>query len=927
MNWLEHLASLPTRREQRLFLAEPGAALPEDAVQQIHAGLLTRLYTDFPAAARLADACEELAEMRRDPLSAAFASRAKAHVLHLKGNHSAAANTYRKAVTLFERQGAFAELGRTLSSGLQALSYLGNYEEAGEWAARAEQIFLGQGDVLRLARLDSNVGNIFFRQDRPRDALVRYRRALDGFSDIGSATDIVAVLSNLAVCHTNLGNFPQALDSYRQARDHAASHGLAILSAQADYNIAFLHYQRGDYREARRLYELSRERCRTSGDAYHNALCDLDEAEMDLELNRTSEGEALARSAARKFESLGMRYERAKALLSLAVAASQRGDRVFADRMLRAARRLFVEETNAVWAALVDQLRAVLAFHDSRFDQAHRLSASAWRVLATIVVPGRAAHSQILLARLWLRAGHADRARAVSREAVEMLGDDISPSLRFHSSLLEGEVYEAQGKWKEAWDCYQASRREIEDLRGRVETEDLRISVLKDKVAVYENLVSMCLNPPAAAPPFDSTSALALVQEAKSRALADRTRGQLETAEPWETLRQDAHWLYRQIQSARDRGAATESLSQRAREVEREMQQLHPGPACSPDAWRQNLPDLQAALPVDAALLEYFEARNALYVFVISRKTLRYVRLGSSTPSRRSARLLHFQIGKFRFRPEAGLHRLSLEAVREHLSVLYSLLVAPVEQHLRGYRHLILAPHRFLHGIPFAALSDGKSALIDRFTLSTIPSSQVFLNCRRREAGGSGAPVVMAVADAKAPAIAREASEVCAMLPRATLIAGQDATVAAFRQYAPSARIFHLAAHGSLRRDNPMYSSIQLADQRLSLNEIQQMRITSRLLTLSACNTGSSVAVGADELLGLMRGFLTAGARSLLLALWDIDDSSTGEFMREFYTRLANGSALPEAFAGATRALRNKYPHPYYWAPFLLVGDPEALND
>ena len=223
-----------------------------------------------------------------------------------------------------------------------------------------------------------------------------------------------------------------------------------------------------------------------------------------------------------------MRYEHAKALVSLAVAGSQRGDRLFADRTLRAARRLFVQEKIAVWSALVDQLRAVLAFHDSRFDQAHRLSASAWRVLTTIMVPGRAAHSQILLARLWLRAGHADRARAVSREAVELLGDDISPSLRFHASLLEGEIHEAQGKMAEAWACFQSSRREIEDLRGRVETEDLRISVLKDKVAVYEHLVALCLDPPPASLPLDEEGALALVQEAKSRALADRTRAPLE---------------------------------------------------------------------------------------------------------------------------------------------------------------------------------------------------------------------------------------------------------------------------------------------------------------------------------------------------------------------------------------------------------------
>ncbi len=920
-DWVEQLAALETRKERQSFLGEPAAELPEDAVAQIHAALLTRLYTDFSAASRLADACEELAEMRCDPASAAFAARSKAHILHLKGNHYAAVKSYEKAAGLFEREGRSAEVGRTLSSGLQALSYLGRYEQANEWAARAEAIFLTQGDVLRLARLDSNVGNILFRQDRPRDALVRYQRALAGFRDTGSATDTVAVLSNLAVCHTNLGNFPQALQNYRQSRECASQHGLAILAAQADYNIAFLYYQRGDYREARRLYQLSRECCRASGDAYHDALCDLDEAEMDLELNRTAEGEALARDAARKFGALGMRYEHAKALVSLAVAGSQRGDRAFADRTLRAARKLFIEEKNAVWSALVDQLRAVLAFHDSRFDQAHRLSSAAWRVLTTIMVPGRAAHSQILLARLWLRAGHADRARAASREAVAQLGDDISPSLRFHANLLEGEIYEAQGKWQEAWDCYQSSRRDIEDLRGRVETEDLRISVLKDKVAVYEHLVAMSLNPPPASPLFDGESALALVQEAKSRALADRTRARFDGYERWASLRQDANWLYRQIETAREKGAATESLSHRVRELESELEQVYPRQEQSTEL---RLAALQAAIPKNAILLEYFEARHELYVFLVSREEIRHFKLGSSTPSRRAARLLQFQLGKHRLGP---LRRVNMKAVEDHLRELDGLLIAPIQRHLQGFEHLILAPHRYLHGLPFAALNDGQSALIDRFTLSTIPSSQVFLHCRKRNGGASGHPVVMAVADAKAPAIGEEAAEVASILRGTKLISGGDATVEAFRVQAPTARILHLATHGYFRRDNPMYSSIQLADERLSIADIQHMAIESRLLTLSACNTGSNAAVGADELLGLMRGFLTAGARSLLLALWEIDDRSTSEFMREFYSGLERGERLPAAFAQAMRALRIKYPHPYYWAPFLLVGDPEALND
>jgi CHAT domain-containing protein len=134
-----------------------------------------------------------------------------------------------------------------------------------------------------------------------------------------------------------------------------------------------------------------------------------------------------------------------------------------------------------------------------------------------------------------------------------------------------------------------------------------------------------------------------------------------------------------------------------------------------------------------------------------------------------------------------------------------------------------------------------------------------------------------------------------------------------------------LAAHGIFRRDNPMFSALQLADGRINLLDLSKIRLDADLLTLSACNTGSSVAIGGDELVGLMRGFLQAGARSLLVTLWEIDDSSTHEFMRAFYGFLAVGEPLARAVQKAMLAVRERFPHPYFWAPFLLVGDPDTV--
>ena len=117
-----------------------------------------------------------------------------------------------------------------------------------------------------------------------------------------------------------------------------------------------------------------------------------------------------------------------------------------------------------------------------------------------------------------------------------------------------------------------------------------------------------------------------------------------------------------------------------------------------------------------------------------------------------------------------------------------------------------------------------------------------------------------------------------------------------------------------------MFSSIQLGDTWLSLFDIYNLKTSARLVTLSGCGTGMSKIVGGDELIGLVRGFLYSGARSLVVSLWDVHDSTTAELMKMFYTRLASGGSHWESLRYAVLRLKETRPHPYYWAPFIGIG-------
>jgi len=116
-----------------------------------------------------------------------------------------------------------------------------------------------------------------------------------------------------------------------------------------------------------------------------------------------------------------------------------------------------------------------------------------------------------------------------------------------------------------------------------------------------------------------------------------------------------------------------------------------------------------------------------------------------------------------------------------------------------------------------------------------------------------------------------------------------------------------------------MFSGIRLADSVLSLMDLYQMKLPAELVTLSGCATGANAIAGGDELLGLIRGLIYAGARAALLTLWDVHDRSTLEFMTLFYRHLTQGVNKTLALQKAACHLRERYPHPYYWAAFSLI--------
>jgi tetratricopeptide (TPR) repeat protein len=923
------------------FLSHHAELLQGPAVLELAEIAREKLRVNPQDSLSIAEAALAIAQRIGEGPPRARALRAKANAEWFLNRNQQAVALYDEAVLLFAELGDDTEVGRTLSSSLQPLIRLGDYDRAFADAERAREIFRKSGDTLRLARLDMNVANIFHRQDRFAEALELYERTYRQFVALEDKEGIAVTLHNMAVCLIALNDLERAQSVYATAIAACEKYGMPALAIQANYNVAYLHYLRGDYSRALEMLRVARQDAEQAGDAYHVALCSMDRSEVYLELNMHQEAADAAREAFRGFQDLQMGYESGRSLANLAVAEGRIGRTSESLRLFEEAKDLFVREGNAVWPSLLDLYRALMFYDAGRFEEAGRLCPEALPFFRDRKMPAKETLCELLAARIRLRLGDSESARSLCAAALSRLETLEAPHLNYQAQFLMGRIEEANGQRAAAIDRYQKARSAAESLRSILRGEELKIAFMKGKLEIYENLVRLFLEDGGIGPPAED--AFACMEQAKSTTLRDlliagpQAAGDAiasEQAREVRELRQDLNWYYHRIEQseASQEMPTREHLhwlrdEMRTRE-KRLMALLRDLPAAAADQVMPGAPVLgleaiRAVLRPGTQLVEYFRIEDRILAAVLTGDSLQIVPLGKMSRVQDLAQLLDFQFAKFRLGPAfaSPVAELFLQSTNAHLRELYTELLAPIEKHLRG-DHLVLIPHESLHQLPLHALFDGEQYLVDRFTITYAPSAAVYALCEAavKTPDAEGSSLILGVPDPLAPFIHDEVQALAECLPKADLFIGGAAGRQVLEQRGPRSRVLHIATHGRFRQDNPMFSAIRLGDGYLTLYDLYAMRLPVELATLSGCSTGLSVVASGDELMGLVRGLLRAGARSLLLSLWDVHDRTTADFMKAFYQQYAAGTNPGTALQKAMLEIRESHPHPYYWAPFVLIG-------
>lgn len=273
---------------------------------------------------------------------------------------------------------------------------------------------------------------------------------------------------------------------------------------------------------------------------------------------------------------------------------------------------------------------------------------------------------------------------------------------------------------------------------------------------------------------------------------------------------------------------------------------------------------------------------------------------------------------------------------------LHESLIAPLSAAIKGKTRLLIVPDGVLGQLPFEAIG----GLIETHRITYAPSASIAGALRkpapapRRTLLAMGDPVLPG-SKAMAPVLERgysfaplpnaraEVATLGKLFPGGAMYVGEQASEERMKkEEAGSYRYLHFAAHGYFDGANPERSGIVLApggsdDGFLQAREISNFEMNADLVTLSACQSGLGKVLDGEGVQGLSRAFFLAGARSVIVSLWNVNDGATGELMRQFYIGLKAGLAKDEALRAAKLAVRRqpRWRHPYYWAPFVLQGD------
>jgi CHAT domain-containing protein/Tfp pilus assembly protein PilF len=518
------------------------------------------------------------------------------------------------------------------------------------------------------------------------------------------------------------------------------------------------------------------------------------------------------------------------------------------------------------------------------------------------------------------------------------------PELLWQAWFYKGNIYESQGELENARDSYLNSVSVIEKIRGKLSIDEFKSSYFRNKIDVYDRLIRLLLRM------NKNEEAFQISEKARSRAFYDIMAGRrinFRGAMPGDlTLleqmkRNEIEKLYKLIQQegsistvetdARRQAETRSALEKVQEEYEDILQKIkleNPEYREIISAEPVKLKDLQAKIDNGTAVISYWVGESELIIWFVT----------GSQIIMKSVEIDRQVLKDFVEKTRNAIKSNALKNSSESLKKLSSILITPLSSEISSVKNLVIIPNGCLHFIPFQALvTENGVSLVEKHNISYIPSASVFvLNSGKIPTKGSKF-LGMALGDIYVgnnpglPGTSAELERIKPMFTDKTTTDGEESTETFARKNCADFNFIHFATHGIYDYKQPLYSFLlfppsESDDGRLNVWEVFEMDLHSKLVTLSACETGLGNLDQGDEIIGLSRAFLYAGSSAVIVSLWSVADYPTAILMSYFYKYIHDHS-LEEALTMAQKEVIKQYPQPMYWAPFILIGNGKTLAD
>lgn len=837
-----------------------------------------------------------------DPSWEAWTLNQAAFVYDGLGETSRAVELWYQSAALRRKTGEKYPLAITLNNLGTTLNDLGENEKALPLLEEALALRIETKDRLGEANARGNLGLLYFRWNEYDKALEYYNQALSIRREIknrsGEATSLVT-LGNLYLAR---GELQRALDHHIQALKIREE--LKSLGGQADAHgaIGLDYLSAGEYSRARQHWE-----CAAA--LYTETGAKLAVASAEHNLGRISLATGDIDDAEKRFEG---------ALKARRVGGARNGEAM-----------------------------TLAALCETRLLRNDPGKAGEYATQGLAVA--RSINSRALIAaNLQCLARTTAQPQALLNEALQIFREIGSPDEESKTLALLAAAAPSDAA---ALPLIEESARIAESMRGAVASSNLRATfraARADRVDLHTAIL-MRLG--------QSERAFNTVEKARARSLVEMM-GESRTE-----LRQDLsaeqagreeqligaitaiqRLLFRPNLSAARRRELEQKLSGAEREFDLfqiELRRAGNRYAAGQYGAIATARSIQSQLAPRSALLEFALGEKQSYVWAITANQVH----SAALPPRAE---IEARIEAFRKLAARPVNALTAKAVKVRLdaeaAVLYKMLLAPLERALQNVAELTVVPDGALAYLPLEALPSPSGQILTRFRIAYIPSASTITALRERPQPGPG-QALFALADPafdKAPTLLAERgfdftrlpntrAEVAAIQPlfaTSKVFVGVNAGEGALKStdLLPY-RYIHFAAHGYFDEETPSRSGIVLTpgeneDGVLQAHEVMRLRMQADLVTLSACQTGLGKLLAGEGVQSLTRAFFYAGAQSLVVSLWNVNDAATAGLMKDFYRNLTRGLPRHEALRQAkiTMTKDPRWSHPYYWAPFIFTG-------